>query len=132
LKDPLAASVMSTKELTIGEGAEAFHFKIDDPADLFDTVSDQRKMIDLTFDKRTVDGKELYFPNGQKTTLMGIIAKYGMQVFDLYGKHMRNLGAGMALEPIDNASGPAIKTTSPGGKEMTPAEALATQGQIVT
>jgi hypothetical protein len=106
LKDPLAASVLANKKLTIGEGAEAFHFDIPDPDDLFEVVSNQQKMMEHIFDKRTVEGKELLFPNGSKNTLMGIVAKYGMQIFDLYGKHMRALGAAQALEPIENSSRP--------------------------
>jgi hypothetical protein len=131
-KDPLAAGIVSNGKLTIGEGAEAFHYEIKDQTTLWDTIADQKKMMSQVFDMRVVNGEERYFPKGDKQTLMGVMALYGTDFLDQFGKHMRNLGAGMALEPIENSSGPGSKPASGGQPELTPAQALALNGQIVT
>jgi hypothetical protein len=131
-KDPLAAGIVANGKLTIGEGAEAFHYEIKDPTALFDTIADQKKMMGKIFDMRVVGGEERYFPKGDKQVLLGIMAEYGMDFLKEFGKHMRNLGAGTVAELIENSSGPGGKPAGGGQPELTPAQALAMNGQIVT
>lgn len=131
-KDPLAAGIVANKKLTIGDGAEAFHYEIKNPDDFFDTISDSSKMMDKIFDKRGEGNDAKYFPNGPKQVLMGAIAEYGMDFINQYGKHMRALGASQALEPIENASKPGGTPANSGTPELSPAAALAMHGQVVT
>lgn len=130
LKDPLAASVLARKEFTIGEGEEAFHFKVDNPDEIFDIVSDQQKMMSNIFTIKKENGQEIYYPNGEKNTLIGLVAKYGMSLFEAYGKHMRALGAGGTLELLENASKPGGTPSGSVDSELDPAAALAKFGQF--
>jgi hypothetical protein len=130
LKYPAAAAVEKNKEFTIGDGTDAFHFKVDDPGEIFDIITDSQKMIAQVFDPRTENGQQALYPNGEKNLLIGLVAKYGMSLFDAYGKHMKALGAAGALEPIENASRSDGKPTSSAEPELTPAQALARQGQF--
>jgi hypothetical protein len=131
-KDPLAAGILANKKLTIGEGAEAFHYEIKDPNVLFDTISDQKKMMEKVFDVRMENGEERFYPKGDRHILMGMIAEYGMDFLNQFGKHMRALGAGQALEPIENSSKESGTPANSGQPELSPAAALAMHGKIVT
>lgn len=128
LKSPLATSLATNKKFVIGTGDEAFNFDTD-PNEIFDIVSHQEKMMEQTFDKRVENGKDLYYPNGDKMVLQGLVAKHGMALFDAFGKHMRALGAAGALEPIENANKDSHKAAA-GEPEMSIAEALAKAGKM--
>lgn len=123
-----AKSILSTNQVTIGEGEDKFNYPVN-PQELFDTVLDDKKWAEGIF-QQAPNGE--FVPDVEKLALLGLVNKYGKQFLNEYAKHYRSLGAKAAIEPIVNVKPPESNNPSASPVNPTnPAEAMAKNGKLV-
>ena len=123
--DPYVKEVVKNKLLAVGQGDERFNYETQDPA----------RLLNLLYDGNAWKSKlqnEDGTPNIQKQLLIAAIVEDEKLFLNEFAKHYKTLGAKNAIDPIENASS-VVGTPSKGSVgPMSPAEALARAGVIVS
>ncbi len=130
VESPFFKNIVSSKQISIGEGAEKFNFPVD-AQQIMETLTDTRKFAESLFDIKQENGKTILNPKIEKQLLVGTFMNDPYKFLSDYAKHFKSLGGQAAIEPIQNATLPNNNTASV--SEAAPknaAEAMARQGRI--
>lgn len=123
--NPYTKEVLKNKSIVIGEGDDKFTFTTETPENLLNLLYDPAKWAGTMFNE---DGTAKV----EKQILMAAIAYDDKTVINELKKHYMMLGAKNIIDPIENASKPGSTTSKSDGVALTPAQALARGGVIVS
>lgn len=127
---PYTKDIFSTKQISLGEGAEKFNFPVD-PQEVTDILLNTEKWAESLFEVKKENGRTELIPNVQKQILVAAFMKDPQKFLSEYAKHYKSLGGQAAIEPIQNATVPSNGTpTKSEAAPTNPAEAMAKQGYI--
>lgn len=131
INDPYTKSLFSNKQITIGEGTEAFNYPVE-PTEVADILFNNEKWL-AAINNVTVDAKgdKVYTPDVEKQMLLGAVAKYGKAFLNEYAKHFKALGGKSVIDPLENAKPiTPLAATESQTKPASAAEAMAKSGVI--
>lgn len=122
--DTFVKNMFATKQFTIGEGLEAFHYPID-PVKVNGVLFDGDKWREAINEVYLNDKGEKVIgkPKPELQSLVSMVAIYGKDFLNAYAEHFKTIGGKKVIEPIENAKPPAgnmevaqiIAPTSPAG-----------------
>lgn len=125
--DPYTQALVTTQQLTIGEGDSKFNFALN-PKEVQDVLFDSNKWAESLFEVGQ-DGQMK--PKTQHQLLVATVAKYGTAFIDALAKHYISVGSKTAIDPIENPSKVETVTTSAAvSKPKNAAEAMARFGRV--
>lgn len=131
-ESPYTKNILSTKQLSIGDGNEKFNYPVE-PNDLLKVLSDDDEWGRCLFDiKDNPDGTKTFTPDVEKQFLVAGVMKYGKDFLNKYAEHYKTIGAKSATAIIENATPPGNNTPAASqAPPKTPAEAMARMGRLV-
>jgi len=91
----MTKNILSSKQISLGEGAEKFNFPVD-PQGITDVLFDSEKWAATLYNE---DGS----PKVEHQLLVAAVAKYGKEFLSEYAKHFKSLGGKAVIEPLENA-----------------------------
>lgn len=124
-------NIVASKQLTIGEGDDAYNHPVD-PNKVLGILNDKDEWASSYFTvKELPNGEKQYVPDFKKQAVVGAILADMDGFFTGYAKHLKALGAKTAIAPIENAklpgdSGPAKSET----ESKDPAAVMAKRGVL--
>lgn len=129
-EDSYTKNVLTTNQVSIGEGEEKFNFPVDSKA-LIDLAINGDTTGELMFNKVEANGQVNYVPKSDHQILVATVQKYGMSFINELIKHSKSLGGKSAIEPIENAKIISADNSSKAeGAPKTAAEAMAKGGTL--
>lgn len=128
-EDPVIKGVLQTKRITVGEGAEAFNYELDNPQEVIDLlVNGDKYAAAISMEDPVTHAKT---PDANKLTLLASILINPKKFISELGAHFKKLGTESLVDKLENAS-TATGTPSKGESvDDNPAAALA-KGGILT
>lgn len=132
--NPYTKSILSSKELIIGEGEDEIKFPIDADS-VLDLVINGEPTGDYSFNIERNPDKSIksLTPKVEHQILVQTVNKYGMEFIHEIVKKAKALGGEKAIKPIENAKPPEKTNASPSETApKSPAEAMAKQGRLNT
>ncbi len=101
----LTRDLMSTKQISVGEGTDKFNYPVAAPDRVVNLLFDNNAWAEKLFTKEIRhDGSTSYVPNIQKQLLIATILDDTEGFFSNYAKHFKTLGSKEVITPIENAS----------------------------
>lgn len=131
-ENPYTKSILSTKEIVIGEGEDSIKISIDDPESIVDLVVNGEPLGDYSFKKElNPDGSiKSLNPKVEHQILVQTVNRYGIEFINELFKKAKALGGAKAIKPIENAKPLEEGKASPSEiSPKTPAEAMAKTGR---
>lgn len=131
LDSPYMKNVFATKQMTFGEGDEAFKYSVN-PDALSRVILDPDAWTEGYFNtEKKPDGTVVQTPDVETQSLIGAILTDKGLIKKLI-THFKGIGAKAAIDPIENAKPPAAGAAAHAPVETTdPAAAAAKRGRLV-
>ena len=129
----LINSVLSSKQLIVGDGEDKFTYTMEKPQDLVDLMLDTRKWVSKLFNyELNADGSvKTAKANIPKQLMVAAILNDDSDFFNKYNAHQRSLGSKSITDSIENASTPANNNgSSQSSTGLSIAAQLAKSGRI--
>lgn len=122
---PQIKDIIQKKQITLGEGADVYNMPVENPEEVFSTLTDDKKWGALMFNEDNS-------PKIDNQTLFAIFAHNPKKFLADYAKHHQSIGASRALNPIENASQQSGTPARDGNQPLDPIAEMAKNGVLVS
>lgn len=130
--DPYMKELFLNKKITIGDGAEAFTYEVQNVDEHWNLMSNAQEWGNL-FIKQVVlpNGTLGNVPDVAKQSLVTAFGKDPKGFLKTYADHFQSLGSKAVTDIIDNASTPGATQSPAPVSDGSPASMMASKGRIV-